>query len=129
LTPPGVGPIELLVHAGSSQSTGDTHEGLIEFSDTELPGVYTLAGNGREPMHFVVTSSRDESDLAQLDHDQLQQLGESLGASVVRSVEEYLDLDATRRYGREIWRQLFWAMLALAFGEVLLQQFFARSRL
>jgi hypothetical protein len=99
---------------------------IVEYTNTNREGLYTIERPGADPLHFVASSSREESDLTQLADDQLQELGNAMGASVVSSAQQYLEVDSTRRYGREIWRQLYWAMLGLACGEVLLQQMFAR---
>ena len=40
----------------------------------------------------------------------------------------YLELDNTRRFGREIWRPLLLALLAMMVLEVVLQQYFAGVR-
>ncbi|MCH7729599.1 MAG: hypothetical protein IH991_24440 [Planctomycetes bacterium] len=97
----------------------------VEHTDTDQTGLYTMKMSGMEMVHFVVSGSRDESDLTQLDEDELQSPADSMSASVVASSDEYFNLDSTRRYGREIWRLLFWALLIFLVAELLLQQLFS----
>jgi hypothetical protein len=101
---------------------------LVEFHATQQPGVYTLNGPDGRPRHTVVETSRSESDLRLLDADELDALAETLGADVVEDGTEYVELDRTRRHGREIWRYLFWSVLGLMVLELVLQQRFARVR-
>jgi hypothetical protein len=101
---------------------------VVEFYRTGQPGVYTLTGLDARPIHFVAQAPRSESDLRLLDEKELNGRAEDLGADVVASADEFLQLDRTRRHGREIWRYLFLGVLALLFLEVFLQQRFARVR-
>jgi hypothetical protein len=101
---------------------------VIEFERTRRPGVYTLAGPTGEPTHFVVNTDRGESKLEQLTEADLQKLGEQMHASVVKTGDEYASIDQNRRHGREVWRWMLWSTLALLFGELLLQQWFAKGK-
>jgi hypothetical protein len=98
---------------------------LVEFADTELPGLYVLETPDNETIHFVVNTSRAESDLKLLDDKEFADLAEMMQAKAVSSAEQYLQLDKQRRFGREIWKPLLAAVLVLLFLEVLLQQRFA----
>ena len=98
---------------------------LVEFADTELPGLYVLETPDNETIHFVVNTSRAESDLKLLDDKEFADLAEMMQAKGVSSAEQYLQLDKQRRFGREIWKPLLAAVLVLLFLEVLLQQRFA----
>ena len=98
---------------------------LVEFADTELPGLYVLETPDNETIHFVVNTSRAESDLKLLDDKEFADLAEVMQAKAVSSAEQYLQLDKQRRFGREIWKPLLAAVLVLLFLEVLLQQRFA----
>ncbi len=102
--------------------------GVATFTATERPGLYVMTGEGLSPMHFVVSTSREESDLALLSADELARIGAALQADVVGSGQEYDALQTTRRHGREIWRWFFWGAVALLFGELLIEQFFARRK-
>ncbi len=101
---------------------------LVEFADTELPGLYALETPDNETIHFVVNTSRAESDLKLLDEKEFADLAEVMQAKAVSSAEQYLQLDKQRRFGREIWKPLLAAVLVLLFLEVLLQQRFAMVR-
>ncbi|MCG8650891.1 MAG: BatA domain-containing protein [Pirellulales bacterium] len=99
--------------------------GLIQYSQTDHEGVYLLQSASLEPIHYAVVAPRVESNLQLLDEDQLGSLAQTLGATLVRSTQEFIDQDSQRRYGREVWRHLFWLALAFAVLEVLLQQWFS----
>ncbi|MDC0144672.1 BatA domain-containing protein [Verrucomicrobia bacterium] len=103
-------------------------KGVAEFAGTGRPGLYTMAGPDKNPIHFVVNTSRVESNLQQLEPDEREQLAQGLKADLVGSVEDYRALDHTRRFGQEIWKPLFILVLILLFGELLLQRRMARQR-
>ena len=116
---------------------GETHEvvpedrgrwAVMEYADTQKPGVYKLMAESGQITHFVVAADREESNLQRLDDKSLNELAESMHAAVVRDTEQYAEVDSTRRHGREIWRVLLWASVALLVGEVALQQWFAGRR-
>jgi hypothetical protein len=116
---------------------GETHEvvpedrgrwAVMEFADTQKPGVYKLMAESGAITHFAVCADRDESKLERLDDESLNQLAESMNAALVRDTEQYAEVDSTRRHGREIWRVMLWAAVALLVGEVALQQWFAGRR-
>ena len=102
--------------------------GLVEFTRTQKPGLYTMNPPGGAPTYYVVNASRAESDLAKLTPQEIDALAKSHGVSLVRSGAEYKALDHTRRYGREFWKPLLWLVLGLIFLEIYLQQRFARAR-
>jgi len=103
-------------------------EAAVEFKHTGQRGMYVIDTPSGETLHFAVETSREESNLTQLDDDEMQALAESMEGSVVTSAQQYIDLDSTRRYGRDIWRQIFWMLLILIFAELVLEQFFTRKR-
>lgn len=102
--------------------------GVVEFPKTQQPGLYTLTSPSGTPTHFVVNTSRRESDLQRLTDAEIADFAKSHGVSVVHSGAEYKQLDHTRRFGSEFWRSLLWLLLALIFAELFLQQRFARVR-
>jgi hypothetical protein len=101
---------------------------VVQFHKTQQPGVYTLMGWDARPLHFVAETAREESDLRLLDSGRLQSLAADLGGDVAGSGAQYVELDKSRRHGREVWRLLLLAVLGLMFGELVLQQRFARVR-
>jgi hypothetical protein len=102
--------------------------GVVEFAKTQQPGLYTLTAPGAVVTHYVVNASRKESDLQKLTNKEIDDLAKTHDVQLVRSGAEYKALDHTRRYGQELWKPILWALLALAFLEIFLQQRFARVR-
>lgn len=102
------------------------HKGdVIEYVGTDLEGLYSIRAASQAAVHYAVIASRDESELALLDDEQLGSLAQRLDATIVRSTDEFIDQDSKRRYGREIWRYMYWTMLFLVLAEVVLQQVFS----
>ncbi|MEI9896005.1 MAG: BatA domain-containing protein [Chthoniobacter sp.] len=102
--------------------------GVVEYGRTQQPGLYTLTGPSGTATHFVVNTSRRESDLQELTDNEIADFAKSHGVSVVHSGAEYKQLDRTRRFGSEFWRPLLGLLLVLIFAELFLQQRFARVR-
>jgi hypothetical protein len=102
--------------------------GVVEYTKTQQPGLYTLTSPNGTATHFVVNTSRRESDLQELTDAEIADFAKSHGVSVVRSGAEYKQLDRSRRFGSEFWRSLLWLLLALIFAELFLQQRFSRVR-
>lgn len=100
--------------------------GVVEFAQTQRPGLYVLEAPGGNRIHFVVNTDRKESDLRRLDDAGLQAVAKAMGATVVASWAEYRQLDHQRRFGQEVWKILLLAVLLFLFTEMLLEQFFAR---
>lgn len=112
-------------------ATLDRGRTIARYTDTSLPGFYRLVRAGGEdaPLaSFAVNAPRAESDLTKLDPDELRELATATGAAIVQGADGYASLDRDRRFGREAWRWVWVAVLALLFGELLLQAWFARSR-
>ena len=101
--------------------------GFIEFKATQQLGLYTLdfPGSDLRSIHFVVSSSREESDLRQLTGDEVSALVKEINGDIVTSAEAYNELDKNRRHGSEIWHWFFWAVLAMCFLELILQYRFS----
>ncbi len=105
----------------------DGARGLVEFEDTIIPGLYVLETPAGEVLHYVVKTSRKESDLSLLDEEEFEELADEMGATPVTSGEEYRRLDEQRRFGREIWHILIWFVVALVFLELYMQYRFGRE--
>jgi len=124
-------PLSLATPDGSRHTVRPVKRGThsaVEFHGSQQPGVYTLTGPDAQAIHFVAETSRSESELRLLDAEQLESLAEDLGADLVSSGEEFVELDRTRRHGREVWRFCFWGLMGLMCMELFLQQRFARVR-
>ena len=102
--------------------------GVVEFARTQQPGLYTLTSPAGAVTHYVVNASRRESDLAKLTDKEIADFAREHGVALVQNGTDFKQLDHTRRFGLEFWRPLLWALLALIFLELFLQQRFARVR-
>ncbi|MEZ6092027.1 MAG: CARDB domain-containing protein [Pirellulaceae bacterium] len=112
----------------SLRPVAEENRSIIRYTDTAQPGIYTLTQPDASPRNFAVQTDRAESDLESIDREQLQKFAESLGAEVVDDGEAYLQLDASRRHGREVWRWALFGLLGLMFAELFFQQRFSRVR-
>jgi len=101
---------------------------ITEFGETQRPGLYVLDAPNNNRIHFVVNVDRKESDLSQLPEAEVQGVAKAMGASIVKSFNDYRSLDQQRRFGQEIWQFLLAAMVGLIFLEMVLEQLFARRK-
>ncbi|MEZ5944982.1 MAG: VWA domain-containing protein [Planctomycetaceae bacterium] len=127
-TDPGA-TLSMVTPDGSRRTLQTVAEGrtiLARFDQTQRPGIYSMSLPSTETIHFVAETSRNESDLETLNEESLVALSETLGSSLVKSSEEYLQQDQLRRHGREIWRYFLMGFLCLMVLELILQQRFAR---
>jgi uncharacterized membrane protein len=103
-------------------ATNEAGRALVHFDDTRLPGLYILDTPTNVPLHFVVNTTRAESDLTQLTGDEIKAVAKPWDATVVSSWDEYREREQRRRFGREMWRPLLWVLLGLIFAELVLEQ-------
>jgi len=119
-----------------SAATAQTADGrqTLQYAATRRPGVYGLVGKSSNPdvgeatIYIAATADPAESKLMRLSGAEITNIAERLGASIADSGANYLQLDNMRRFGREIWRPLLMALLAMMILEVFLQQYFAGVR-
>jgi hypothetical protein len=102
--------------------------GVIEYTKTQRPGLYTLQPPSGPVVHYVVNADRRESDLSKLTDKEIADLARQHGVPLVHNGTEFKQLEQTRRYGTEIWKALLWTLLAFIFMELILQQIFAGVR-
>jgi hypothetical protein len=102
--------------------------GIVEFTRTQRPGLYTLQPPTGPVLHYVVNADRRESDLSKLTDNEIGDLAKQHGVALVHNGAEFKQLEQTRRYGTEIWKTLLWTLLVLIFLELILQQIFAGVR-
>jgi hypothetical protein len=102
--------------------------GGVQFSETARPGLYTLTVAGEPPVKYVVNATREESDLQRLNPEETAALCKTLGVQLVRSREEYKNLEREKRFGIDLWKPFLLLVLLALFGELLLQQWFIRRR-
>ncbi len=101
---------------------------MAEFTGARHPGLYVMTAPDGGIVHFVASTSREESDLKALTPAERDGVAKAMGATLVNSLKEFQEQDHNRRYGREIWKPLLWAVLALLIGELVLQQWFAARK-
>ncbi|MGE4550466.1 MAG: BatA domain-containing protein [Opitutales bacterium] len=109
---------------------------VVEFSDTRNPGTYELSGENLAKVKFVVSASPRESRLDRITKEELVAKMKSLGttvdfidASEKDALDQYMELDGKRRFGRETWKLLLGAVLALVLLELILQRIFGKVRI
>ncbi|MEI6655521.1 MAG: BatA domain-containing protein [Verrucomicrobiota bacterium] len=102
--------------------------GVVEYAQTRRPGLYTLLPAGGSPIHYVVNAERSESNLAKLGVAEITTLAKTHGLQLVHNAAEFKALDKVQRYGHELWKWALLLLLLLLFGELILQQKFARGK-
>lgn len=110
------------------QVTKRGERGVLEFGPVRIPGLYTVTPPIGTPLHFVFNADRKESELSKLTEAEINDFGKSFDIPVVRSAAEYKALEARQRYGAELWKWVLLGLLIFLFAELILQQWFARSR-
>jgi len=102
--------------------------GVVEFTKTQRPGLYTVQLPSGLPVHYVVNADRRESNLAKLTEKEIGDLARAHGVSLVRSSAEYKQVEQKRRFGTELWKWLLWGLLIFVIAEMVLEQIFAGVR-
>ena len=113
-------------HAVLIENSGG--RGVARFTETQRPGLYTMTGPNKTAVHFVVNTGRAESNLEQLTAEELGEVIQGMKAKLVTSLEEYHNLDQSRRFGQEFWKPIFWLVIFILFFELWLERRMARSR-
>ena len=76
----------------------------------------------------MVNAERSESNLAKLGVAEITTLAKTHGLQLVHNAAEFKALDKVQRYGHELWKWALLLLLLLLFGELILQQKFARGK-
>jgi hypothetical protein len=87
-----------------------------------------MTGPNKTVVHFVVNTGRAESNLEQLSAEELSEVVQGMKAKLVTSLEEYHNLDQSRRFGQEFWKPIFWLVIFILFFELWLERRMARRR-
>ncbi len=110
-------------------------QAVVEFSDTRRPGSYEMNGENMAIVKYVVNASPRESRLDRMTKEEILEKTTPLGktvdfinASEKDALSQYLELDGKRKFGRETWKLLLGAVLALVLLELILQRIFGRVR-
>jgi len=103
--------------------------GANQFTDTALPGIYTVNG-GEEPWRFAVNLAPEESKTAPIPVEELQRLGLPLKATVAdqaRKLEQERKLQNVELEARQkLWRWLILAALVVLMLETWAAGFLSR---
>ena len=101
---------------------------FVEYADTRLPGIYSVATEGQPNQLFALNLPQSESNPEKLSAEALQTFARQSGATLLQT-EDSLELPPPQGgFGREIWTPLLWLVLALLFAEsLLLQRFHLRK--
>lgn len=100
---------------------GNRHDvkGAEAFADAIEPGVYRVVANGKAVGAFVVNPDATESVLRYADPKRAERVLAPLEVKRVDDADGWRDNIYARRVGREFWRPLLLALLALLIGESL----------
>jgi hypothetical protein len=121
------GPLNIVKPDGRTVQLGD---GESIFSETDLPGIYTVTGVKRE-IRFAVNMDAAESRTTPMQLDELERLGARLAdtdrPSAVASVNEVRQRDADAESRQGLWRWFIAAALMIVFVESVLAGRAARA--
>ncbi|MDH7503473.1 MAG: hypothetical protein QHJ82_12285, partial [Verrucomicrobiota bacterium] len=121
------GPLSIVKPDGRTVQLG---AGESMFSETDLPGLYTVKGGKRE-LRFAVNIDAAESRTAPMQLDELERLGARLAdtdrASAVASVTDGRQRDAEAESRQGLWRWFIAAALMIVFVESVLAGRAARA--
>jgi len=92
-----------------------------------VPAMQRLISSPFDSDEVVGTAQARESQLDKLPAARMEQVAAALGATLCTSADAYRQTQAERGAGRELWRFLLWALVALLVGEVLLQAYLSRG--
>ncbi len=121
------GPLSIVKPDGRTVQLG---AGESMFSETDLPGIYTVKGGKRE-LRFAVNIDAAESRTTPMQLDELERLGARLAdnerASAAASVTEVRQRDAEAESRQGLWRWFIAAALMIVFVESVLAGRAARA--
>ena len=96
-------------------------QGNVFYTDTEVPGIYSVHTSGSAPYYFVVNVDTTESDLAARDVEELKSM---LKGAADESVQEKPPAELIAQYredvekNQNVWVYLMLAVFALAVAEM-----------
>jgi hypothetical protein len=106
-------------------STVRLQSGQGLFTDTRLPGVYSATAVSQvaeehqvQPAMFSVNVPATESQLTALSNNELRNLAQRLGATLIESAADYQQAARIQRDGKELWRWLLWIVVGLLLAEL-----------
>lgn len=114
-----------IVQSSGDASTRAIQLGTLRLTNQNNDSATDMDDSFGDNSLTIVSMDPAESDLRAAGAEAVQTAAEQLGAKFVTNVDEYQSGQLVLRDGREIWRPLIWALLALMIGELIWQQ---RSR-
>lgn len=105
-----------------------TNEREFNFTETDIPGIYSIHTNSMVLEKFAVNIDPAESEIRPIDEKRRETVLKRLGINIgsVHIIEQPQDIQrivADSRYGTELWKHLFLAALCIA----LIEMFVARD--
>ncbi len=105
------------------QSNEDNITTSVFYTDTTIPGIYSIHASGEEARYFVINTEATESDLASRDVEELTSM---LKGTVDESAEDTPTAELIAQYHedvenrQDVWMYLMLAVFALAVTEMFL---------
>ena len=85
----------------------------VSWKETRATGAYELRRSEQPALWYVADASEDEWDSPFSGMDALKEFAQRAGFNVAGSLDDYFEKRSERTTGIEIWRWVWWAVLAL----------------
>jgi hypothetical protein len=85
----------------------------VSWKETRATGAYELRRPEQPSLWYVADASEDEWDSPSSGEDSLKEFAQRAGFNVAGSLDDYFEMRSERTTGIEIWRWVWWAVLAL----------------
>ena len=113
--------VETRLQRSEGNTTGEVGQGSLFYSDTSIPGIYSVHTSGAESYYFVVNADATESNLAARD---VEELSSMLKGTADESVEDKPAAELVAQYredvekSQDVWIYIMLAVFALAVTEM-----------
>lgn len=113
--------VETRLQRSEGNTTGAVGQGSLFYTDTSIPGIYSVHTSGAESYYFVVNGDATESNLAARD---VEELSSMLKGTVDESVEDKPAAELVAQYredvekSQDVWIYIMLAVFALAVTEM-----------
>ena len=113
--------VETRLQRSEGTTTGEIGQSSLFYTDTSIPGIYSVHASGADPYYFVVNVDATESDLAARDTEELTSM---LKGTADKSIEDKPAAELVAQYredvekNQDIWIYLMLVVFALAVTEM-----------